>query len=141
MMRFLFLLFFGLTVMFSANAAIAEPEENFSLCKASAFLTDFQDDFRSERDAFDWCFARVRWWDLDQRDGWRDRFCRVNRYSGGYNQFRWRGQFWHHFGDYSGQFPGDLFAQFSDVFGHRLFQGWRGRVQFHFGESCGGYGY
>jgi hypothetical protein len=139
-MRFWFLFFFAFMAMFSSNHAMADDYDRSGLCTASAFLTDFRDGFGSERDAFDWCFARVEWWGLDRSDGWRKRFCRVNRYSSGYNQWKWRGQFWHHFGDYSGRFPGDLFGQFNDVFGHRLFQGFGGRIQFHFGERCGGYG-
>jgi hypothetical protein len=138
-MRFLCLMGVFLSVMFSARTAMAGDTDLINNCTASAFLTDFRDDFRSERDAFDWCFRRVQWWGLDTRDGWRDRFCRVSRYSSGYNN-RWRAQFWHHFGDFSDNTSRGIWGRFGDAFGDRLFQGWTGRVQFHFGEHCrGGY--
>ncbi len=125
-------------------AALALEEfEDTDLCSATVFLTDFNDGFKSEKDAFDWCFRRVGWWDLDRSSGWKNRFCRVSRYShrsGGYDQWRWRGNFWHEYKEYRSRYPSQIFYDIDSDFNYRLFQGWSGRMQIRFGESCGGYG-
>ena len=56
-------------------------------------------DIFNERAAFDWCFKRVTWWELNKSRGWEERYCRSNPYPfGQYGQVRWDSKFWHHRG-------------------------------------------
>ena len=135
-MNIIFLLFF---VLVSGNVEASSESETSEGCSGRAFAWDFQHDFRSERDGFDFCFKRVRWWGLDTSDGWRDRYCSSSRYNVGYNQFRWSNNFRHQFSEYRGRGAYDVLNHFNKFFSDRVFRGFPSRLDFQFDSDCGTY--
>jgi hypothetical protein len=77
----------------------------FADCTATSFVRDFNDQFDSRDRAFEWCFKRVQWWDLDTSDGWRDRFCRVNQV----DDYRWSGRFFHKHREFKNRYASGIF--------------------------------
>ena len=129
-----------LIALFSSDMALASGTTNTE-CTGRSFAFDFQDSFTSEKAGFDWCFKRIVWWGLNTGDGWRGRFCSSNRYSIGYNQWRWSNRFRHQFHQYQGRGGFDVFNNFSRFYSQRIFRGFPGRIEFSFDSDCrGGYG-
>ena len=127
-MKFLWLVAFSF--MLSGTNAMAE-------CRGRTALSDWSDGFKNQKSAFEWCKQRVIWWELNQSQGWEERYCRSNRYPfGQYGEVRWDAKFWHQHKSYSGRYPSNIFNQFASDYNHRLFKGWRGRIFFDFDERC-----
>ena len=120
---------FGL--MLCSNFAIAE-------CKATVFLKDWQGNFQSLTDGFDWCFERAKSWDLDLSDGWKKRYCNArtvyDRYGGikGYDFL-----FFHKDLEYSALYSRSIFYALDIDYSSRLFNGYAKTIEIKFNDSCG----
>jgi hypothetical protein len=61
-MKFLLSMFLLLMVSLSAWLPSTAKADTSS---ATMFLRDYADGFRTNTEAFDFCFAQVKWWKLD----------------------------------------------------------------------------
>jgi len=108
---------------------------NSNFCEARVILHDWQDGFKSNTSAFDWCFDRVRGWGLDSSDGWKSRYCHLGSYrNNNYNYFNMR--FNHHDRDYSARYQSSIFFTFESDYSRRVFQGFSLKVQLEFSARC-----
>jgi hypothetical protein len=109
-------------------------------CRAVVILLDSRDGFKSESDAFDWCFGRVRGWRLDESKGWRDRFCSISRHEFkddyGDRYFRWNSRFRHQDADFRTRYRGRVFYALEQRYGARVFRGTGLNFQVQFHKDC-----
>jgi len=111
-----------------------------TFCRAVVILLDSKDSFKSESDAFNWCFDRVRGWNLDSSKGWRDRFCRVQRTQHkddyGDKYYRWNSRFRHEDADFRSRYRGNIFQGIDQRYSARLFKGIGLNFQINFSRDC-----
>ena len=108
-------------------------------CSATVFLRDYKDGFRTNVEAFDFCFSRIKWWQLDQSDGWKGRYCHLGQYQ--YNGYQYFSMlFYHQDRKYvHAQYSESLFYAMSSDYSGRVGRGWPAQLEVHFSNNCGHY--
>jgi len=134
-----FLLSMFLLLMVSLSAWLPSTAKADTSCSATVFLRDYADGFRTNIEAFDFCFARVKWWKLDQGEGWKERYCRLSQYSNnGYRYFSIL--FYQKDRVYSNvQYTDSIFYALNDDYADRVGKGWPANLEIQFSPNCSRY--
>lgn len=125
-----------LVSVFSVSVPVAKADTG---CSATVFLRDWADGFRTNIEAFDFCFSRVKWWKLDSSDGWKGRYCNLGSYQyNGYTYFSML--FFHKDRTYvNAQYTESIFYAMSSDYAGRVGRGWPANLEIQFSKTCGHY--
>ena len=119
-------------------ATFGSPNLALADCQASVFLRDWQSGFQSKDKAFDWCFGVASSWGLDLSDGWKKRFCNVNKYYKN-NKRYYSSFFWYL--DYKYEYEFGYFEGFYGDYANRVHDGHEKRIEIVFSPWCRKYDY
>lgn len=135
MRKLMFAVLTFLMTMFSFSG-LAKADEG---CSASVFLRDWQDGFKTNIEAFDYCFTRVKWWKLDQSNGWKERYCHLGSYQ--YNGYQYFSMlFFHKDRTYTNaQYTESIFYALNSDYSGKVGRGWPANLELQFSKTCGHY--
>ena len=114
-------------------------------CRATVVLFEKKDGFKRVEDAFDFCFDLVKAFGLDTSKGWKERYCKVERYKyrddydftdyDPYGDYRFRVEFKHE-DKFRSRYPSSLLLSIDQKYTSRFFKGRELKIIIKFSDHC-----